>query len=433
MSKYDYLIVGDSAAAVAAAEEIRRRDADGSVLMVSEEENLSYSRPLLPRYLSDEFPTERLSFRREDFFRKNRLEVKLGEKIIRIDPEAKSVFFKEGERLSYKKILLSTGSVPFRPRIEGLRLEGIFTFLCIAEVERIKKYLKENQVKDVLILGGGLIGLEAAEAFFRSGCRVRIVEMAKFLLSTTFDQKASEIMTNHLSEKGVKIETENTIVSFEGEKGKIKKVFLKKGGDFPVDLAILAIGVRPRTELAEGTAAAVEKGIVTNPAMLTNAPDIFAAGDCVQTRNLMSGVKQPLPLWPEAFRQGKIAGANMALSKSAPGEPGPKYEGGLVMNAMEVLGLPTVSVGITEDTEAEIFSDYQPEKKVYRKILIKNNRVIGYIFIGQIERSGIYTGLIKEKVEVSSFKDKLLDDDFGLIYLPSDYQKHLVKGEGIEV
>jgi NAD(P)H-nitrite reductase large subunit len=240
-------------------------------------------------------------------------------------------------------------------------------------------------------------------------------------------------MVNHLSEKGVKIEVEDTVVSFEGKKGKVKKAFLKKGGEVSVDLVVLAIGVRPRTELAEGAGVAVERGIVTSSAMLTSLPDIFAAGDCVQTQNLMSGAKHPLPLWPEAFRQGKAAGANMALPKSGQGQPVLEYKGGLVMNAMEILDLPTISVGITEDAEAEVFSDYQPEKKVYRKVLVKNNLVIGYIFIGKIERSGIYTGLIKEKIEVGSFKDKLLDEDFGLIYLPSDYQKHLVKGEGIEV
>ena len=429
----DYLIIGNSAAAVAAGEEIRRRDKDGSILMVSEEEITSYSRPLLPRYLSGEFALEMISYRREDFFRRNRLEIKLGEKVIRIDPESKSVFFKEGERLSYKKILLATGSVPFHPKIKGLRQEGIFTFLCIAEVERIKKYLKENRVRDVLVLGGGLIGLESAEAFTRLGCRVRIVEMATSLLSATFDRKASEIMAKHLSGKGVKIETEDTVVSFTGKEEKVKKAFLKRGGEVPVDLVILAIGVRPRTELAEGTGAVVENGIVTNSAMLTGAPNIFAAGDCVQTQNLMSGAKHPLPLWPEAFRQGKAAGANMALQRLGQEGPALEYKGGLVMNAMEILDLPTVSVGITEDAEAEIFADYQPEKKVYRKILVKHNLVIGYIFIGKIERAGIYTGLIKERVEVGSFRDKLLDDDFGLIYLPSDYQKHLVKGEGIEV
>src|SRR5450759_1406232 len=173
MNKYDYLIVGNSAAAVAAAEEIRRRDEAGSILMVSEEENSSYSRPLLPRYLSGEFSLERISYRKEDFFRKNRLEVSLGKRVVRIEPEEKSVFLEDGERLNYGKLLLTTGSVPFRPKIEGLSLAGIFTFLCIAEVNRIKKYLKENQVKDVLILGGGLIGLESAEAFTRLGCRVR--------------------------------------------------------------------------------------------------------------------------------------------------------------------------------------------------------------------------------------------------------------------
>jgi NAD(P)H-nitrite reductase large subunit len=429
----DYLLVGNSAAAVAAAEEIRRRDDAGSIRLVSEEENSSYSRPLLPRYLAGEFSLERISYRKEDFFRKNRLEVGLGKRVVRIEPEEKSVFFEGGERLNYGKLLLATGSVPFRPKIEGLSLGGIFTFLCLAEVNRIQEYLKKEKVRDVLILGGGLIGLESAETFTRLGYRVRIVELASYLLSTTFDRTASEIMAGHLSGKGVQITTEDTVVSFAGKKDKVKKAFLKKGGEVPAELVVVAIGVRPRTELVKGTGAIVERGIVTSPAMLTNAPDIFAAGDCVQTRNLMSGAKHPLPLWPEAFRQGRTAGANMVLQKLGQAGPGLEYQGGLVMNAMEILDLPTVSAGITEDREAEVLSDYQPEKKIYRKILIKNNLVIGYIFIGQIERSGIYTGLIKEKVEVSSFKGKLLDDDFGLIYLPSDYQKHLVQGEGIEV
>ncbi|MCX5641771.1 MAG: FAD-dependent oxidoreductase, partial [Candidatus Omnitrophica bacterium] len=397
------------------------------------EENLSYSRPLLPRYLSGEFSLEKISYRQEDFFRKNRLEFILGKKVVRIKPEEKSVFLEEGGQLDYGKLLLTAGSVPFQPQIEGLNLAGVFTFLCITEVNRIKKYLAENRVEDVLILGGGLIGLEATETFTRLGCRVRIVELAPALLSATFDRKASEIMANHLSGKGVKIELEDTVVSFEGTKGRVKKAFLKKGGEVPVDLAVLAIGVRPRTELAEGAGIAVERGVVTSMTMRTSRSDIFAAGDCVQTQNVLSGIKQPLPLWPEAFRQGKTAGANMVSSKSGSDQPTLEYKGGLVMNALEIMDLSTISVGITEDAAAEVLFDYQPEKKVYRKILFKNNLVIGYVFINKIERSGIYTGLIKEKIEVGSFKDKLLDDDFGLIYLPSDYQKHLVKGEGIEV
>lgn len=439
----DYLIVGNSAAAIAAAEEIRRRDKDGSILLVSEEEIFSYSRPLLPRHLSGEFPLERISFRKEDFFQTNKLEFKLGRKVMRIDPAGNNAilsavgashFKKEGEVLNYGKVLLATGSTPFLPKIEGLRLDGIFTFLCMAEVVRIQKYLQENQVKDILILGGGLIGLETSEAFLRLGYRVRIVELASSLLTTTFDRNASEIMASHLSQKGVQIDTEDTVVSFEGKKGKIKKAFLKKGGEVSVDLAVVAIGVRPRTELAESAGLEIGKGIITSSEMLTNgSPDIFAAGDCVQTQNIISGAKHPLPLWPEAFRQGRTAGANMARHHSGGEEPPVEYHGGLVMNAMEILDLPTVSAGVTDDPDAEVFSDYQPEKEIYRKVLVKNNQVIGYIFIGQIERSGIYTGLIKEKVEVSSFKDKLLDEDFGLIYLPSGYQKHLVKGEGIEV
>ena len=438
----DYLIVGNSAAAVAAAEEIRRRDSDGSITLVSEEDVVSYSRPLLSRHLAGEFPLERIAFRQEDFFRKNRFDVRLGRKVTRVNPDDKTAVLaqpghssksRDNKKISYGKLLLTTGSSPFLPKIKGLGLDGIFTFLGLAEIRRIQAYLKKNRVKDVLVLGGGLIGLETAEAFLRLGLRVRIVELAPYLMSATFNRKASDLLADHLTKRGVEINVGDTVVSFEGKKGAIRKAFLKKGGDVPADLAVVAVGVRPRTELAEGAGIALGRGIITDKTMLTSHPDIFAAGDCVQARNSVSNAKNPLPLWPEAVRQGKTAGANMVSRGKGRAEPAPEYDGGLVMNALEVLDLPTASAGITEDPEAEVFSDCRPEQEVYRRVLVKNNRVIGYIFIGRIERSGIYTGLLKNKVDVGSFKDKLLDEDFGLIYLPSDYQKHLVKGEGIEV
>jgi len=437
-----YLIVGNSAAGVAAAEEIRKRDKKGSIMLISEEDHLSYSRPLLARYLFGEFSLEKLSFRRKDFFQRLEISIRLKTRVTQLIPEKKMVLAVERDGLllqkekefSYDNLLLSTGSVPLKPRILGCGLEGVFTFLSLSEVERIKDYLARNSVKEVLILGGGLIGLESAEAFHRLGFQVRIVELAPYLLSTTFDRYASEIVAVHLSRNGLIVHTQDTVESFGGSRGRICRATLKKGGEVKVDLAVIAVGVRPRVELAEEAGLQVGKGIVIDREMRTSATNIYAAGDCVQVENLLSGVKGPLPLWPEAVRQGKAAGMAMASTDSLnKRDLGSGYKGGIVMNALEILGLPTVSVGITDDPGAEVFSEYLPEKGFYRKILVRQNRVIGYIFIGSIERSGIYTGLIKEKVDVTAFKDKLLEEDFGLVYLPSDYQKHLVSGEGVEV
>ena len=438
----DYLIVGNSAAGIAAAEEIRSKDTKGSILLVSEEDCLSYSRPLLARYLSGEFSLEKISFRPKDFFQKKRLDVKLSTRVTRIDPEKKRLLTfgtkdhlpHPEEKLTYGRLLLTTGSIPSRPPVKGLDLEGVFTFLSLLEAEQIRDYLRKNSVRDVLILGGGLIGLESVETFHRLGCRVRIVELAPYLLSTTFDPKASEIMAGHLSKNGVVIHIEETVESFTGKNGRVSGAVLKKGGEVSVDLAVIAVGVRPRTELAEGAGLQVGMGILTDQKMCTSAPDIYAAGDCVQVENILSGARHPLPLWPEAVRQGKVAGVAMSAGKNLDCDKfGTAYRGGIIMNSIEILDLPTMSAGITDDPETEVFCEFLPEKEIYRKVLVRQNRVIGYIFIGQIERTGIYTGLIKEGIDVSSFKDKLLDEDFGLIYLPSDYQKHLVKGEGIEV
>jgi NAD(P)H-nitrite reductase large subunit len=162
--------------------------------------------------------------------------------------------------------------------------------------------------------------------------------------------------------------------------------------------------------------------------MQTTVPGIYAAGDVAQAREILSGRSMPIPILPGAFRQGRIAGANMAGGEE-------RYAGGLVMNAIAVFDLPTISVGVTspEGEECEELVWKREDPPAYKKVVLEADRVVGAVLVGEVDRAGIFTGLIRRKVDVAAIKDLILSDEFGVLSLPSEYRKHVVSGQGIEV
>jgi NAD(P)H-nitrite reductase large subunit len=279
-----------------------------------------------------------------------------------------------------------------------------------------------------VVIGGGLIGLKATEALIELKIRVTIVELADRILSTTFDQKASSLIEKGLEKIGCRLFTNNTIVEIRSKKRKLNEVILKDKKMFPASLVIVAIGVRPNINLVENTPIKTNKGILVDNFMQTNIKDIYAAGDCCEAKDLLLDINRPIAIWPIAVKQGKIAGYNMAGLKK-------EYPGSFAMNSVELCGIPTISVGETcpEGKDYQVLDYFDQEKSIYKKIVLKNNRIVGAIFVGDIERAGIYTGLIKDQLDTTSFKKYLLKEDFGLISLPKEYRKHLVTGLGIEV
>jgi NAD(P)H-nitrite reductase large subunit len=189
-------------------------------------------------------------------------------------------------------------------------------------------------------------------------------------------------------------------------------------------MVVIAVGVTPNIGLVESTPIAVKKGIIVDDYMQTNIKNVFAAGDCCEARDLLSGTNRNVALWPLAVRQGRIAGYNMAGVDR-------QYDGSLQMNAIELCGIPTVSVGETRSIEKgdRVLEQFDENRRIYKKVILRGNRIVGAIFVGEIGRAGIYTGLIKDEAEVTAFEDSLLGEDFGLISLPKQYRKHLVSGE----
>lgn len=419
-----YVIIGNSTSAAFAIKAIRECDKKGKITVVSCEPYAGYSRPLISYLLGKKVAVDKIGFCEKGFYQDNRVQLVLNKKAVKLDLKRKYVFLLSKKKIPFDKLLITTGGKPIMPKIKGSDLKGVFTFTNLSNAKEIEKYIKADKVKKAVVIGGGLIGLKATEALIELGIKVSIVELADRILSSTFDKKASRIIEQALEKAGCSLIANNTVTEIKGKNRKAKEVVLKDRKRIFAGLVIIAIGVRPNIELAKNTAIKTNRGILVDNFMQTSVSDVYAAGDCSEGKDLLLNTKRPLAIWPVAAKQGKIAGYNMSGVKK-------EYSGSFTMNSVELCGIPTISVGQTnpEGRGYEILEIFKENESTYKKIILKDERIVGAIFVGDIERSGIYTGLIKDKVSVRSFKEYLLKEDFGLVSLPKAYRKHLVAGE----
>ncbi|MFC2075788.1 NAD(P)/FAD-dependent oxidoreductase [candidate division KSB1 bacterium] len=423
-----YLILGNSVAAVGAVEAIRSIDEAGIITLLSAEPHHTYSRPLISYLLAGDIKKDRMYFRPKDFYSRNNVDARLGLEAVAIDVERRKVETGDGGLMDYDKLLLAVGGKPFIPKIDGLKTGGVFNFITWDDAKKVDAYLKKHEVKRAVVLGAGLIGIKAVEALAARKVPIALVELADRVLVSALDSKGSQMAREELEKAGVDLHLGATLTSVQSENGRVRGVKLSDGAVIDCDLLIVAVGVAPNLELAAGTSIEAERGIVVDEHMQTTVPDIFAAGDVIQIRDSLLGDSRPMPLFPHAHRQGRTAGFNMAGVES-------RFEGAFAMNSIEVMTLPTVSVGITEPEGDgyDVLTRFRENPPAYKKIVLRDNRIVGAVFVGDIDRSGIITGLIKQGVDTSDFKQHLLTDEFGLLSLPSEYRKHVVSGEGVEV
>jgi NAD(P)H-nitrite reductase large subunit len=424
----NYVIIGNGPSAISAMRAIREVDLRSKLTVVSDEPYLNYSRPLISYLLSKKIEKDKMLFCQENFYKENQVQLILDKKAKRLDIKKKEIILSNKERIPFDRLLIATGGTPIVPEVKDRDLFGVFTFTKLQDAEEIARYIRYNKVKEAVIVGGGLIGLKAAEALIELKIKVTIVELADRILSATFDKKASSIIESALEKIGGKLLTNNTVVEIKSKDKKASEVILRDKKRIRAELVILAIGVRAEIELVKGTSIKTNKGILVGNFMQTNIKDIYAAGDCCEAKDSLLGISRPIAIWPVATGQGKVAGYNMAGVKK-------EYSGSFTMNSMELCGIPTISVGQTypERKGYEVLEHFDKDKPMYKKIVLRDNRIVGAIFVGEIERAGIYTGLIRDRVDTGSFKEYLLKEDFGLIILPKEYRKHLVTGAGIEV
>jgi NAD(P)H-nitrite reductase large subunit len=418
-----YLIIGNSVGGIAAAEAIRDVDRAGVITIVSDEPYPVYSRPLISEYLARPCPIERMLYRKPDFYEKNGVQTILGEKVANIDAGAHTVTLAGGRTLVWRKLLLATGGMPIVPETPGIDLKGIFGFNKLDDAKAIDGFLEQrnNQVKAVVV-GGGLIGVSVTEALVKRGAGVTVIEMKDRVLNTILDEEASAMEAQALAENGVNVITGHTVARINSLLTReVGGVVLDDGQVLPGDMVIFAIGVRPRLELAAESGIRTNRGIIVDRRMMTSAPDIYTCGDAAESYDFVLGENRPTPVWPNAYEGGWVAGLNMA------GVP-VEYPGGTAMNALKYFGINIVSAGLVAPPDDDYEELVYQRNGVYRKVVIKDGRLTGLIYAGDIEKSGIVYNLMKDGTDVSEFKKALVADDFGLASLPETIRReHLAR------
>jgi NAD(P)H-nitrite reductase large subunit len=419
-----YVIIGASAAGIGAVEAIREVDSVGTIAVVSDEECPQYSRPMISDLVSGKAGFSKMMCREHEFWEKNNIQALTGRTATSLNLSDKYVTLDKGEHVNFEKLLVATGGKPFVPKIEGSDKDGVFTFTTLSDAESLAA--KIEKAKSAVVIGAGLIGVSVTEALVKRGLKVTMVELQDKILSLILDPTASEMVENVIRKAGVTIATGQTVKRIVGkpENDKVGGAVLTSGEEVQCDLVIIAIGVIPRTELVAGTDVKTNRGILVDKFMRTNVQDVYASGDVAEAYDFVLGENRLLPLWPLAQLEGKVAGYNMAGKKA-------DYPGGTAMSALKYFGMPIISIGITnpKDDAYESLIKHEPARKVYRKIVVKDNVIVGVTLVNAIENAGVLFHLMKNHVNVKKFKQELLSDDFCLATLPRSLRRKLYPGE----
>lgn len=387
----NYVIVGNSAAAIGCVEGIRQVDTKGSILIVSDEPHHTYSRPLISYLLWGKTDRQRMKYRPDSFYEDNKVDTLFGVKATALHPEEHTLELDNGETVTYGKLLLATGSRPFIPPMEGLdQVEKKFTFMTLNDALALEEAITPDS--KVLIVGAGLIGLKCAEGIFEKVASLTVVDLANRILPSILDEEGSKLVQEYIEKKGVKFYLSDSVAKFEEGVAR-----LNSGAEVEYDVVVIAVGVRPNVELAQQAGIDVNRGILTDVHCATSAEDVYAAGDCTVSHNIASDQDQILALLPNAYMQGETAGIEMAGGEA-------NYDKAIPMNAMGMLGLHMITAGVYD---GEVYKEQNCEG--YKKLFVKDGKLKGYILIGDvIKRAGIYTSLIREQTPLDEI-------DFDLI------------------
>jgi NAD(P)H-nitrite reductase large subunit len=406
----DYVIIGNGAAAVGAVEAIRRTDGKGKIIMITDEKHHTYSRPLISYYLLGKVDKNGMKYRYDGFYKDNGVDFLPGVKAARIDPEKKTVITSEGKEIKYGKLLAAAGSAPFVPPIEGLdSVPKRFAFMTMDDAEALESAVNEDS--RVLVVGAGLIGLKCAEGISARVKSVTVCDLADRALSSILDAEGAARVQKRMEENGITFKLGASVKKFSGNAAE-----MTDGSAVSFDALVTAVGVRPNVSLVKDAGGAVGRGITINEKCETTLPDVYAAGDCVEARDASTGEIKIMALLPNAYMQGECAGANMAGA-------GASFEKAIPMNAIGFFGLHTLTAGAYA---GDVYAETDGEN--YKKLFYSNDRLNGFILMGNVEKGGIYTNLIREGTPLSSIDFSLIKKKPGLMAFSRDFRQAKLGG-----
>lgn len=381
-TKNFYVILGNGAAGHYAAEAIRKRDRTGTITMISNEPYRTYNRPMLTKSIMAGLNEEQIAVEDASWYEENHIYQILGHEVVKIDPEAKEVHLDDGSKYHYTKLIYALGSECFIPPIKGADKDGVIAIRRLSDTKKVAEKLKET--KHAVVIGGGVLGLEAAWELKKSRCEVTVLELAPVLMGRQLDKTAGEMLKKISEGQGIQIHTGVQIEAIEGGE-KAEGVRLADGTVIPAELVIVSCGVRANTALAKEAGIETDRAVIVNEKMETNIPDIYACGDCAQYEGINYAI------WPQAVEEGKTAGAQAA---------GDDNTYSTVPAALSFHGMNTAlfAAGDNGQNPDLIYKtvEYKDEgKKQYQKYYFLNNRLCGVILIGDTSRMAEMTEAIK--------------------------------------
>ena len=406
MKKMKLVMVGNGMAGVRTLEEILKISPDlYDITVFGAEPHANYNRILLSPVLAGEMTLKEIMLNDVDWYEKNGITLHLNKKITRIDRVARKVIAADGSEESYDRLLLAIGSNPFVLPIPGKDLPGVITYRDIhdtnAMIEAAGKY------KHAVVIGGGLLGLEAANGLKLRGMDVTVVHLEAWLMERQLDQTAADMLKKSLENKGLRFllrkQTTSIKANAEGPDSRVGSVSFADGEEIPADLVVMAVGIRPNDELAKAAGIHCTRGIVVNDTMQTYDPRIYAVGECVSHRGIAYGLVAPL------FEMGKVCANHLAHLGIG------RYEGSVTSTKLKVTGVDLFSAGnFTGSADTEEIVLHDAVGGVYKKIVLKDDRIVGSVMVGDTGDGGWYFQMLREKKNVSEIRDHLM---FGQAHL----------------
>ncbi|GAB6145921.1 NAD(P)/FAD-dependent oxidoreductase [Desulfocicer niacini] len=406
-----YVIIGASAAGIAAAESIRRHDKTAKIVMVSDEMEKPYFRVTLSFVLAGTIGGDKLCLASDRYLTELGIRFISGRKALGIDAAKNQVHLDDATRVDYDALLLATGSRPRTIDIPGLDKKGIYYFRTRKDMEGVKAIA--GKATRAVVIGGGLVGIKVSDALCNLGIKVRMMVTSDKVLSQTADPETADIVLNILKSRGLTVENGVSPLAFQGRGEFVERVLTDAGERIACDLVVIGKGVVPNVGLAGdfpvgGEGAAHADGIEIDRYLATSVPNIFAAGDVAKSLDIATGISEIHAIWPVAVEQGRTAGCNMCGIKTP-------YGGALNRNAFHMGTSYVITGGLFNpgaDDACTIHVYRHPEKNIHRRLVTRDGRIVGMAFVNDTPAAGRVLAMIQRKQKLSALPVDILSPGF---------------------
>lgn len=393
-----YVIIGNGIAAAGCIEGIRSEDKDSKIVVISKEKYPVYCRPLISYYLEGKTDLKKMNYRAESFYKDNNCEVIYGRQADKIDYQNNVVVLDDKSTIPYSALCVATGSIPFVPKFDGLdTVKNRFCFMTLDDTLALEKAITAQS--KILIIGAGLIGLKCAEGLSGRVSSITVCDLKEQILSSILDEDTAPIVQKHLEHNGIKFMMADSAVRFEGN-----KAFMKSGKTVDFDILVTAVGVRPNTLLVSEIGGRVNHAIVIDEKMQTSLLNIYAAGDCTEGYDIAFGESRVLALLPNAYMQGHTAGVNMAGGTAV-------FDKAIAMNSIGFFGLHIITAGSYVNQKDGGVVDMIIKDGSVKKFFVRDQLLKGYILVGDVNRAGVYTSLIRDQIPLDTVDFELLKEN----------------------